>query len=177
MDQSNIRYFVALLIGLGWTFMSFFLEPLLPLGSIGWLILTAVAWITAFSIAFLDHVKRYGGRLVNWFLSITKRKKPHASTPRVIDPNQLRIEIARLPMEEKEMLYSTIYSGGERGFKTDVLDQTWQSIEHLIELGFIRSSYQSIGPSSREWFVLIEPEAKPVVEEFFADRLRSGGEG
>ena len=47
-----------------------------------------------------------------------------------------------------------------------------KDIKNLGDLGFILF-IESIGPAGREFLVTILPLARPVIQEFFADRLRS----
>ena len=77
-------------------------------------------------------------------------------------------------MEGKEILYSLVYPSDELGFKTVILSQMTKDIKHLRDLGFI-TYCESIGPAGRKFIVTIVSVARPVVEEFYADRLRSSG--
>lgn len=47
-----INYVIAAFIGIGWLFLSFWSEPFFPLGSMAWLILTAIMWSAAGCIIY-----------------------------------------------------------------------------------------------------------------------------
>lgn len=181
MQQRN-RIGIATLIGLGWITLSFFVEPLFPLGSPSWLWLTAVAWSSAIAIAFWNDTKRLAYRLKNeakkyipFIQPAPKERKRYGMEPESVDLERLKIELARLPAEEQDIIYSILYSGGERGFLYDICSQREKTFENLREVGLIIISYSSESPMGRETFYCLRPEAEQIIKDFFESRI--GDEG